>query len=563
MSKKVYLCKSKKKQIMALYLSAEQQNLKDVFINDKRYIIPAYQRHYSWTYEQCRQLYDDISIAYINNTSYFIGNIVLAEGEDKDLPEVVDGQQRLITLWLYLKAFSILLPNKTKIGRMLRIDPWDENDGDDNESKIFSKVFEVKDQNQITSILNFTREKYEEQNELYIKKREDKYIRENPGQLQANAVAIYGMLKEAFERMCDENQHDFFNYFVENVFLLPIVLTDNDINQARSHALTVFETINNRGMDLQDADIFKARLYDMSIRAEKSEFFIEQWTALTSDCLEMDVKIDDLFRYYYHIIRGQNGIITAEKGLRDFYQNDPASPFKKGGFDHVLDSLKKILQILKTCKTLKDGEDSLSSWLNILYAYTNQYPQIALVSYLFFKQDYKDDTLSDFVKNIVRFCYYKGSTTSVKFKIYEIINAIAHDKPIEDFAFNEVGSDMWNYPGRLKEGLAQLVFHLQNPEHASLRAYSVDRIIRSVETPMLGDGWSETDKEMLLNSLANYIVIDMPRRYTSIEQRVDRFASSSISELRTLTIENICSRKWFVDRLKRIEETLTQFFIGR
>ncbi len=80
---------------------------------------------------------------------------------------------------------------------------------------------------------------------------------------------------------------------------------------------------------------------------------------------------------------------------------------------------------------------------------------------------------------------------------------------------------------------------------------------------MLGDGWSETDKEMLLNSLANYIVIDMPRRYTSIEQRVDRFASSSISELRTLTIENICSRKWFVDRLKRIEETLTQFFIGR
>ena len=226
-------------------------------------------------------------------------------------------------------------------------------------------------------------------------------------------------------------------------------------------------------------------------------------------------------------------------------------------------TVKRILQILKTCKTLKDGNDTLSSWLNILYAYTNQYPQIALVSYLFFKQDYKDDALSDFVKSIVRFCYFKGSTTSVKFKIYEIINAIAHDKPIEDYAFNEVGSDLWNYPGRLKEGLALLVFHLQNTEHASLREYSVDRIVRYVETPMLGDDWSEADKDLLLNGLANYIVIDMPRRYTSIEQRLARFASSSVSELRAITIEDVCSREWFAGRLKRIEETLTQFFNGR
>lgn len=44
---------------MALYLSAEQKNLKSLFANDNRYIIPYYQRHYSWTMEQCRQLYDD------------------------------------------------------------------------------------------------------------------------------------------------------------------------------------------------------------------------------------------------------------------------------------------------------------------------------------------------------------------------------------------------------------------------------------------------------------------------------------------------------------------------
>lgn len=73
-----YLCKRIDKntllvkQNMALYLSAEQKNLKSLFSNDNRYIIPNYQRHYSWTMEQCRQLYDDIMDAYSNGTdSYF------------------------------------------------------------------------------------------------------------------------------------------------------------------------------------------------------------------------------------------------------------------------------------------------------------------------------------------------------------------------------------------------------------------------------------------------------------------------------------------------------------
>ena len=86
-----YLCKRIDKntllvkQNMALYLSAEQKNLKSLFSNDNRYIIPNYQRHYSWTMEQCRQLYDDIMDAYSNGTdSYFLGNIVLAEEQNEE-----------------------------------------------------------------------------------------------------------------------------------------------------------------------------------------------------------------------------------------------------------------------------------------------------------------------------------------------------------------------------------------------------------------------------------------------------------------------------------------------
>ena len=66
---------------MALYLSAEQKNLKSLFSNDNRYIIPNYQRHYSWTMEQCQQFYDDVMDAYSNGTdSYFLGNKAFKPG---------------------------------------------------------------------------------------------------------------------------------------------------------------------------------------------------------------------------------------------------------------------------------------------------------------------------------------------------------------------------------------------------------------------------------------------------------------------------------------------------
>ena len=139
---------------MALYLSAEQKNLKSLFSNDDRYIIPSYQRHYSWTMEECKQLYDDVLEAFESNTdSYFLGNIVLAEGEKDDRPEVVDGQQRLITLWLYLKSLCILQPNNNRLKRMIQVESYEEESTSDYLSKISSDVFEVKDQMQIDEVL--------------------------------------------------------------------------------------------------------------------------------------------------------------------------------------------------------------------------------------------------------------------------------------------------------------------------------------------------------------------------------------------------------------------------
>lgn len=89
---------------MALNLQASQQDLKGIFGSADRYIIPSYQRPYSWEYDQCSQLFADIVEAFEEGKESFVGNILMAKSPvEKNKLRVVDGQQRLLTIWLMFK----------------------------------------------------------------------------------------------------------------------------------------------------------------------------------------------------------------------------------------------------------------------------------------------------------------------------------------------------------------------------------------------------------------------------------------------------------------------------
>lgn len=549
---------------MALYLSAEQKSLKSLFTNDNRYIIPNYQRHYSWTMEQCRQLYDDVMEAYDSGTdSYFLGNIVLAEDEHDDRPEVVDGQQRLITLWLFLKAIHILLPSNNRLRRMIQVESYDDNSNSTFISAIYSDVFEVKDQTQIDRVLYKTREDYEKDYLGYLKRGEMSYYKNSPTQVEDNAVAIYALMKEYFGRLGEERQRSFVDFFISKVYLLPIVLKDDDLDEARSNALLVFETINNRGMDLQDADIFKAKLYYMSLSAGKGELFKDQWKTLTSRCEDLELKIDDLFRYYYHIIRGKEGIVMAEKRLREFFQKDVKSPFKTGGYEIILKSLEKTLEAIESYYYKRAETSRLGAWLQVLDAYTNQNPVYAFIVYLYFHKDATEEELIAFLKKILRYCYYRGSTMSVKFEFYNIIYKVATGLPVDDYLAKNMDSWMWNSPGRLRKGLSLLAFYLKYPEQVAVRNYKVDKIIKPVDMNSIDPEWPKDSLDDDLNSLGNSIVLDMPQRNTPIYQRYQSYSTSKLEEVSNLIqTSKGYTFDQFKERKQEIAKTLEDFFVN-
>jgi hypothetical protein len=340
-------------------------------------------------------------------------------------------------------------------------------------------------------------------------------------------------------------------------------LKDDDLDEARSNALMVFETINNRGMDLQDADIFKAKLYYMSLAAGKGEEFKGQWKDLTSRCDELELKIDDLFRYYYHIIRGKEGIVIAEKRLREFFQKDPKSPFKTGGYEIVLEALQKTLDAIEVYYYKRTESTRLGAWLQVLDAYTNQNPVYALIVFLYFHKEATEGELIEFLKKVLRYCYYRGSTMSVKFEIYNIIYKVATDLPVDNYLAKNIDSWMWNSPGRLRKGLTLMAFYLKYPNQMAVRNCKVDKIVKSIDINNIDASWPKDSLDDDLNSLGNNIVLDMPQRNTPIYQRYQSYKTSKLEEVRNLISTPAgYTYSQFTERLESISKILEDFFVN-
>ena len=96
-------------------LNIDQQTIKELFSNKRSdFLIPDYQRPYAWEETECQTLWDDIftfafpendySLFNSDEDEYFLGPIVTFKNDQGRL-EIIDGQQRLTTLMLLLRAF--------------------------------------------------------------------------------------------------------------------------------------------------------------------------------------------------------------------------------------------------------------------------------------------------------------------------------------------------------------------------------------------------------------------------------------------------------------------------
>ena len=330
-------------------ITAKPEDIRTIF--SREYQIPMFQREYSWEQEQCETLWDDL-IDFHNEKDkkdkYFLGNIVVHPIDESEKFSVIDGQQRLTTLLLLIRA---LFDNAGTV-------------------KALEECLKIKDKlsSELTNNIRLNSDVIEGD-----KKNLEKIILEGRCDDENSRLYInYDMFKKKISDWKQGKTSDELNKliltFLDNVVLLPILCETED------DALNIFETINNRGLSLSDADIFKSKLY-AGIESSKRSEFIDEWNELYDQ--------EDLFRILMYICRAQENDISREKGLRSYFSS------KTGRLQNpsdVMASLKKINAILDT----KTGIYNDSLW-NILENYPNQYWRyplyVFLHKYLIWKED--------------------------------------------------------------------------------------------------------------------------------------------------------------------------------
>ncbi|UUE17039.1 DUF262 domain-containing protein [Leuconostoc mesenteroides] len=249
---------------------------------NKKFVIPEYQRPYAWSDEPIQVLFDDLS-EYTHNTNdddestYFLGTIVSYENENHE-QEIIDGQQRITTLFLLLRAIYTKLEKSGSEADFLKsqIVPtiWKQNpttgEVDFDKILITSRVMGDEGNQEFANIL-ITGQSDEKSNSNYAKN--------------------YRLLQQLVDEYAAEQPLAFYS-FISNILnraiLLPITADTQDT------ALTIFSTLNDRGLALSDADIFKAKIYNHLDQIGKKNF-IECWQQLDEEASNAGESIQKLF----------------------------------------------------------------------------------------------------------------------------------------------------------------------------------------------------------------------------------------------------------------------------
>jgi uncharacterized protein with ParB-like and HNH nuclease domain len=240
-------------------------NYKNLLEGERQYIIPKFQRDYAWDKENWDDLFEDIlSLKNGEEEEHYMGYLVLKK-IDEIRSEVIDGQQRLVTLSILILAINAVLSDL-------------ENDLIENEGgsrkEYIAKTIENFSYRFLSAELN-EKKGFASQNKIKLNKSCDNFydnlIKNQRINTRHNAekrlLDCFNWFKAKIQSTITDNKVDFLVEFVktisEKLYFTKMIVKDN------LNAFKVFETLNARGVELSSSDLLKNYLF--SIAAKEGE----------------------------------------------------------------------------------------------------------------------------------------------------------------------------------------------------------------------------------------------------------------------------------------------------
>lgn len=262
------------------------------FISDSIIVVPIYQRAYAWEEKNVEELLQDIDQAQPHD--YFIGSIVVNQTKEEGVWEVVDGQQRLATITILYSAIRDFLKKNS-----------DAKGADEFERDYICKI-DKRSKEPIPRL-----KLSDDDNDYFlskiIKNTEKKERKESHKRINEAYRFAYKFIENKVK--LDNNKHDYiFNLddFIKNTVKVIIVKVPDE-----SNAFTIFETLNDRGLALSQADLIKNYLFNKAgsrLREAQS-----CWSEM-SGAIEAAQDEEEIIKYIRYFWSSQNGL-TREKDL--------------------------------------------------------------------------------------------------------------------------------------------------------------------------------------------------------------------------------------------------------
>lgn len=252
-------------------IKSEEKSLGSILLDKRPLRVPTYQRNFSWTKAQINDLWEDIqSILYDSQDSYFLGSMVFIQKSDSSL-DVVDGQQRLATVSLLLAAIR---------------DGFEAANDRPRAQHVETQYLCFRDLKTMEAVPKLALNEMD--NDLYwqiinSKKRYSdlKVIAKNKEVIESKRL-----IAQAYLSFYDFTQNGSTN-FTNISFLSTLVgaITDSIsciqvITNNEDSAYVLFETLNDRGIDLTLSDMLKNFLFSKA--GKRIEEVKNQWTQIVA-----------------------------------------------------------------------------------------------------------------------------------------------------------------------------------------------------------------------------------------------------------------------------------------
>ena len=478
-------------------IDAHDRRIDEMF-KGSTFLIPRFQRAYSWQSEQITQFWTDV----VENMkeSYFIGSMVVYKTDDSSF-SVIDGQQRLTTIAILLCAirdgFKNLEENDLAAGAQTYIERRDKN----------NKV--------ICVLQNETAYPYL-QEKVFKDGLADEFLKYNPGQEEKAIADAFSIFSKKIKSKTDEciktgDRKEVTDWLVQlrdTVLDLKIVFVALD-NQ--DDAYLIYETLNTRGKDLSLSDLLRYH-FTKFIRPEGDvDHTVEKWQEMLKNISSVPLTLDpDTF--ISHSWQSRFESVTKART----YSKVRAIVVEENVEDHLNQFIKDSehwRSIFDTKFKWTKGENDAAKSLDALRIFNVYQPAPGILSLIRAYRDKKIKLkmLTSALSSIEKFFFSFTAITSSRSsggmskmyssfgrQIYSAKDSNIAASVINDFKeklrFREVVSSKFD------AGFGQVKFTKSHPQQKSLVRYILKKVSTFEHLPFVGETDDLTIEHLLPQS---------------------------------------------------------------